>query len=148
MYRSNHRKGARQRRLLSRTEIHLFCAHSSDLYMRQRPNVQRGGRRSFLTRPPTPTARTHTCTNTQQWYSGQTVWARTQSAASKTGSLSRWRSVRQSPPKQQSWIQECGDGACVCLLFLSLSLFFFFFFLIPQGAKHLLIHRATWILSF
>lgn len=42
-------------------------------------------------RPPTPTylptAHTHIYTNTQQWYSGQTVWARTQSAAF-IGSLS------------------------------------------------------------
>lgn len=32
-------------------------------------------------------------------------------------------------PKQERWIQECGDSECVCFVFL--------FF---QGAKHLLIH--------
>lgn len=65
MYRSNHRKGGTS--AVSRPEIHL-CAHSSDLYMGQRPDVP--GLAKLPNRPPTPTTRTHTRTHAETLSSG------------------------------------------------------------------------------
>lgn len=116
---------------VSHPEIHL-CAHSSDLYMGQRPNVL--GLAKLPDRPPTPTA--HTLTHTHKH---SAVVLRTDCVGPHTECCIHQLSVQMKEcpikPKQERWIQECRDSVCVC---------FSFFFLFP-GCKTFIdtYHRAT-----
>lgn len=120
---------------VSHPEIHL-CAHSSDLYMGQRPDVP--GLAKLPNRPPTPTTRTHTRTHTHMHKHSAVVF-RTDCVGPHTECCIHRLSVRMKEcpikPKQERWIQECRDGVCV---FAFLSFFLFYF----QGAKQLLIHTT------
>lgn len=117
MYRSNHRERGTSASLTFVLIAETCTEKSRGRVSPDRPSTQ-------------PGSRIHTRTNTQ-WYSGQSVWARTQRVALSASRTDEW--VSDKPNTGVQW-QSVGVFFC---------LFFSF-----QGAKHLMVHTATWILSF
>lgn len=119
---------------VSRPEIHL-CAHSSDLYMGQRPDVP--GLAKLPNRPPTPThAHSHTHTHAQTLSSG--IQDRLCGPAHRVLHSSALCPDEGVSDKAQTGEVDPGvqrRRLCVCF-----SLFFSLFYF--QGAKQLSIHTV------